>query len=283
MSGALKREISRVVRQALREDLGPGDITSHLTLPQRIEGSARIVARQELVVSGINCAARVFEIVPGKVHWEQFVENGQRIQRGTELARLHGPVYALLAGERVALNLLQHFSGIASTTARYVAAVKGTHAKIVDTRKTMPGLRMLQKAAVVHGGGENHRMGLYDAILIKDNHVDACGQLNWAVAIARSRMEQPLPIEVEVRTLKELEMALEAEVEQVLLDNMRPQMIRRAVKIIRRTRPQTLIEASGGVMLRSVREVALAGVDRISVGALTHSSQAVDIAMKYYE
>lgn len=275
----------KLIDLAIAEDLaGRGDVTSELLIPEDLEGSAAVVVRCPGVVVGGPLLALVFGRFSPAVEVHLQVRDGLQVDAGAEIARIHGPMRPILSGERTALNFLQRLSGIGSLTAQYVAAVAGTKARIYDTRKTTPGWRILEKYAVRCGGGHNHRMGLFDAILIKDNHLAALGscggELRRAIAICRKSAPQ-LPIEIEVDTLDQLTKALEAEPDIVLLDNMPPALLRQAVALRDQIAPHVALEASGGITLATVRSIAKTGVDRISVGALTHSAPAIDIALDY--
>lgn len=272
---------------SLQEDLQDrGDLTSEATIPEHLSATVRIVARQHGILSGIGVVPLVFRHLPGKVRSEDFVCDGDEVLAGTVIAELHGPVRTLLTGERTVLNFLTHLSGIATRTAEFVHAVRGTSAQILDTRKTLPGYRLLQKYAVRCGGGHNHRIGLYDGILIKDNHLAARGTASCAGAVQAAReylrgQHLSVPVEIEVDTLEQLRDALSELPELVLLDNMSPEMLSQAVSIRNDISPGTRLEASGGVTLHTVRAIAETGVDRISVGSLTHSSPALDVAFDW--
>jgi nicotinate-nucleotide pyrophosphorylase (carboxylating) len=262
----------------VHEDVGRGDVTTKAVVPDDADGKARIEARGEFVVAGLEVAASCFEIVgPGTVTWSNIASDGQTTFAGEVLALLHGSLHTILTGERTALNLLGRLSGVATLTSEFVRAIEGTPARIVDTRKTTPGLRLLEKYAVRVGGGHNHRFGLDDGILIKDNHVRAAGGVGEAVTRARNAAPQGLVVEVEVTDLSELDEALAAGAEAILLDNMAPEMIREAVG---RAGGKAVLEASGGVTLDNVRSYAEAGVDLISIGALTHSARAADVSLE---
>lgn len=270
--------IDSIIRNALQEDIGTGDVTTLATIEPGVMARAELVAKEDFVLAGIDVARRVFQLLDSAVAFEKLIEDGQRIRRGEVLAWLRGAASSLLQGERVALNLLQRMSGIATLTARFVGEVEGTGAIIVDTRKTMPGLRILDKYAVRMGGGRNHRTSLYDGVLIKENHVAAAGGIAIAVARAREKVPHTLRIEVETRNLEEVGEAVEAGADIILLDNMDNATLRQAVALVA-GRART--EASGGVNLKTVRGIAETGVDLISVGALTHSVQAADISMLF--
>lgn len=273
-----------LIALALAEDLGTtGDRTSLSTIPESTHGRAAFVARGAGVVAGLPVAARVCAAVGPELVFEPVVPDGTHTQRGLTLATISGPLRALLAAERTALNFLQRLSGVASLTAKYVEAAGGFRAKMLDTRKTTPGWRLLEKYAVRAGGGANHRIGLYDGILIKDNHLAGTGgDVRRAVENARAYPGNAgLAVEVEVDTLEQLEHALAVKADIVLLDNMPPDVLRAAVSRRDAVSPGTLLEASGGVNLTTVRDIAATGVDRISVGALTHSAPALDIGLDY--
>jgi nicotinate-nucleotide pyrophosphorylase (carboxylating) len=266
-----------VVARALAEDVGSGDVTTLATVDGDAQCRAEIVAREEGVIAGLGVARMTFEALDPEVSFERLAADGDRAAANAVLARLAGRTRTILVGERVALNFLQRMSGIATLTAQYVAAVKGTKARILDTRKTAPGLRALDKYAVRAGGGMNHRMGLFDGVLIKDNHIRAAGGIREAVERARKSAHHAARVEVEVETLEEVEEGLAAGAEALLLDNMDVGQISRAIELIA-GRCET--EVSGGVTLSSVRKLAECGVDYISVGALTHSAPALDIALE---
>jgi len=271
---------SRLLDLALAEDVGGGDVTSSLTVPAGRQGRGTLLAKAPGVISGLDVAGEVFRRVDPAITFTPLVADGDPVPAMTPIATVEGPARGLLTAERVALNLLQRLSGVATATARYVAAVRDTTVRIVDTRKTTPGLRALEKAAVRHGGGHNHRFGLTDGVLIKDNHLAAVGgadRVARAIALARQGAPHTLRIEIEVTTLDELAQALEAGADIVLLDNMDVPELRKAVAM---TCGRALLEASGGVTLESVAEIAATGVDLISVGALTHSAPALDISLE---
>lgn len=276
-----------LTRMSLEEDLRDrGDLTCLATISAQLRATVNIVSRQTGVVCGMPVLPLVFAGLPGPVTWQIHLEDGQPVHRGTLLASISGPVRSLLTGERTVLNFMTHLSGIASRTAEFVEQVRGTKAIILDTRKTLPGYRLLQKYAVRCGGGTNHRMGLYDGILIKDNHLAARGESTCAAAVADARtymksIDATVPIEIEVDSLAQLRDALHERPEIVLLDNMSPEMLREAVALRDATCPGTQLEASGGVTLQTVRAIAESGVDRISVGSLTHSSPALDLGFDW--
>ena len=269
--------LSRVVTAALAEDLGElGDITTLSIVPGGTQMSGVIRSREAGVVAGVDAIRLVLSRLPDPASATIATPDGTAIEAGGTIALLSGSARTLLTGERVILNILGRLSGIATATAAVVAAVAGTGVAIKDTRKTAPGLRLLEKYAVAAGGGVNHRFGLYDAVLIKDNHIGVAGSITASVARARSSLGRDFPIQVEVDTLAQLEEALECRVQSVLLDNMKPDLLRRAVGIARR---RCHLEASGGVTLANVRAVAETGVDSISLGWLTHSARSLDVGL----
>lgn len=277
-------EIRQAVVAALVEDVGSGDATTLACIPEGARSSARMSARQPLVVAGLAFASIAFRECSAAVDVVPRVRDGEWVDAGGVLMEVRGPSRALLTGERVALNFVQRLSGVATQTARFVAAVEGTRARILDTRKTTPGWRRFEKYAVGCGGGGNHRMGLYDRVLIKDNHLAAlAGEAPNAVAAAVKRCRERFPgllVEVEADSLEQVRYAVEAGADMVLLDNMGIETLRTAVEVVGR-RART--EASGGVTLSTVRAIAETGVDEISVGALTHSACAVDIGLDFLE
>ncbi|MDX2257349.1 MAG: carboxylating nicotinate-nucleotide diphosphorylase [Hyphomicrobiaceae bacterium] len=278
--GPLPRSlVQHAVAAALAEDVGlAGDLTTNATIPPDARSSVVIVARHAGVVSGLDLATAAFRALDPAIALERAVADGDHVDTGVVLARIEGATRAILTGERVALNFLGRLSGIATLTRAYVDAVAGTRAAIADTRKTTPGLRAFEKYAVRCGGGVNHRFGLFDAILIKDNHIAAAGSLTAAVTAARAHAGHLVKVEVEVDTLDQLEAALRLPVDVVLLDNMAPSMLREAVAM---AGGRVLLEASGGVSLATVRAIAETGVDLISVGALTHSAPVLDLGLDY--
>ena len=270
--------VDEVIRLALAEDVGSGDITTLATIPEDAVSTARIIAKEDCVLCGIDVARRVFAQVDGRIQYEALFADGTQVAAGTDVARISGPSRGMLTGERTAVNLLQRLSGIATLTSRYVEQVAGTRARILDTRKTPPLLRTLAKYAVRCGGGTNHRIGLYDAILIKDNHIQAAGGIAPALSRVHELYGGRYTIEIEVETLDQLGEALEAGTDIVLLDNMPPEQIRRARTLYG---PDFRIEASGRIELSKVAEYAAAGADYISVGALTHSAPCIDFSMEF--
>jgi nicotinate-nucleotide pyrophosphorylase (carboxylating) len=273
----MENDVKDLIARALQEDLGPGDATSEATIRPESASIAVMLAKQDLVLAGLDIARAVFHYLDPDIQFTAFVKDGDRVNAGTELAKLTGNTRALLAGERVALNLLQHLSGIATLTAQYVEKVKGLETEVLDTRKTLPGLRRLEKYAVRIGGGRNHRFGLYDGVLIKDNHIKASGGIAKAIQNARKNAHHLLKLEVETKNLEEVREALDSRADIIMLDNMPVAMMREAVKLIA---GRVLVEASGNVTLDTVRAIAETGVDLISSGSLTHSAPAADISMK---
>lgn len=271
-------DLSDHIERALEEDIGDGDRTAEAVVPASLWGAGRIVAKAEGVIAGLPVVEAVFRAVDPAVRVDVAVADATAVVPGTVVARLVGPYRALLTGERVALNYLMHLSGIATLTARYVALVAGTRAEILDTRKTLPGYRRLEKYAVACGGGTNHRMGLYDAILIKENHIAAVDGVIAAVDAAR-RGAPGLPVQVEVRTGEELDAAIAAGADSVLLDNMEPDEVKRHHDRVRAAGHAIPLEVSGGLNLDTVRAYATAGADRLSIGRLTHSAPALDLSM----
>jgi nicotinate-nucleotide pyrophosphorylase (carboxylating) len=269
-------ELRACIHRALEEDIGSGDATSEAIIPAGAHMQAQIVAKQAGVVAGLDVAQAAFLMVDPGIDFVTLVAEGKQVNTSTILAKISGPARSMLVAERVALNFLGRMSGIATLTRQFVEAVAGTSAVILDTRKTAPGLRLADKLAVKRGGGQNHRMGLYDMILIKDNHIDFAGSLPAAVRSARSG-NSGLEIEVETRTLEDVAAALELGVERILLDNMSLEQMRAAVQL---ARGRAKLEASGNVDLEGVRRIAETGVDYISIGALTHSVKVFDVSMK---
>jgi nicotinate-nucleotide pyrophosphorylase (carboxylating) len=271
-------EIDRIVAAALAEDVGPGDVTSLATVPPETPGSAVFLVKAPGTLAGMPVLERVYGHVDPRVAVHSLAGDGEAVAPGMRIARVEGPARALLTGERVALNFLQHLSGIATRTAALVRLVEGTGARIVDTRKTVPGMRALAKYAVRMGGGRNHRFGLYDGILIKDNHIRAAGGIRAAVERSRSLAPHMLRVEVEAETLDQVREALEVQADVVMLDNMDLDTLREAVQLCK---GRTLTEASGGIDEQTIRAIAEAGVDLISAGALTHSVTALDISLDW--
>ncbi len=267
--------VERVVLAALAEDIGAGDVTTEATVAVDAVGTAELLVKEAGVVCGLRVAETAFRALDPEIRFEARARDGDPVQAQTVVARVTGSERALLTAERVALNFLGRLSGIATLTRRYVDAVEGTGAAILDTRKTTPGLRALEKHAVAAGGGRNHRFGLDDAVLIKDNHLRAAGSIGAAVMLVRAATD--LPVEVECETLAEVEEALAADVDAILLDNMSLDELRAAVALVD---GRARLEGSGGVTLDTIRAIAETGVDEISVGALTHSARALDVSLE---
>ncbi|MEO8425531.1 MAG: carboxylating nicotinate-nucleotide diphosphorylase [Verrucomicrobiota bacterium] len=284
MSSLFDEEIGKLVQLALAEDIGSGDVTTLALVPESGVARAVLVAREPLVFAGIALAEAAFRQLCPAIKIERSIHDGESADKDRKLLSIYGPAQAILTAERVALNFVQRLSGVATLTAQFVEAVKGTRAKVLDTRKTTPGLRRLEKYAVTCGGGQNHRFGLYDMVLIKDNHLVALrheqpNAIGAAVRSARAKYPE-LKVEVEVDTFEQVQQALEAGADILLLDNMEIEKLRTAVSWLN-NRART--EASGGVTLQTVRAIAETGVDFISIGALTHSARAVDIALDFEE
>lgn len=270
--------VADLIRAALAEDIGRGDVTTRLTVPPEVRAQARIIAKQRGVLAGVAIVEAVYRALGASgVTIDAHLTDGAVFKRGTVIVSLAGPAALLLTGERVALNFLQQLCGIATLTQQYVQAVRGTGARVVDTRKTLPGFRALAKYAVRVGGGHNHRGGLDDGILIKDNHIVAAGGIADAVRAARAGAPHTLKVEVECTTTAEVDEALVAGADAILLDNM---TVKQLANAVRRINHRALVEASGGVSLETIRAIAETGVDVISVGALTHSAPAVDLSMR---
>jgi nicotinate-nucleotide pyrophosphorylase (carboxylating) len=267
--------LERIVHAALAEDVGGGDVTTEATVAPDAVGSAELIVKEPGVVCGLGVAEATFRALDPDIHFEALASDGDVVDPPAVVARVTGSARAILTGERVALNFVGRLSGIATLTRRYVDAVEGTRAAVLDTRKTTPGLRALEKHAVAAGGGRNHRFGLDDAVLVKDNHLRAAGSLPAAVELVRAATE--LPVEVECDTLAQVAEALDLGVEAILLDNMTPAELREAVAF---ARDRARLEASGGVSLDTIREIAETGVDEISVGALTHSARSLDVSLE---
>lgn len=265
-----------IINRALREDIGTGDVTTDFILPGDKSVHATIKTKEEGVVAGLHIAEKVFKKLDPDIVWESNFSDGSKIKKDDILARLTGSVKAILTGERTALNFMQRMSGIATATSQFVAALKNYKTQILDTRKTVPGLRMLDKYAVQMGGGTSHRIGLYDMVMIKDNHISIAGGITKAVERVKSKISGGILIEVETSNLREVKEALEANVDIIMLDNMPVDIMREAVKLIN---GKALVEASGNITLDRIRNIAESGVDFISVGELTHSVKALDIGL----
>ena len=268
--------LNGLIERALNEDIGDGDITTNALIPDSMESKATMVAKASGIIAGMEVAASVFRMLSPQVVWNPLVKDGDKVVKGTLLVEMSGPFRALLSGERLALNFLQRMSGIATLTGLFVEQTAEYCTKILDTRKTVPGLRLLDKYAVKAGGGENHRIGLYDMVLIKDNHIKVAGGIAKAVEQVRSRVPSGIKIEVETSTIAEVREALDMQADIIMLDNMPNEMMKTCVGLINH---RAKVEASGNMNLERVKEVAATGVDYISIGALTHSVTALDISM----
>ncbi|MBQ5564237.1 MAG: carboxylating nicotinate-nucleotide diphosphorylase [Clostridia bacterium] len=268
--------VDNIIKTALLEDMNYCDVTTDYLIPAEQEGEGKFVSKADGIVCGVEIAVRVFKILDENISFEILKNDGDQVKKGDEILRLKGKTAVLLKGERTALNLIQHMSGIATASNKYAKIVEGTKASIADTRKTLPGLRPLQKYAVMTGGAKNHRYNLSDAAMLKDNHIDAAGGITNAITKLRSKIGHMTKIEVETRNLDELREALAAKADIIMLDNMSPELMKQAVEI---TDGRAVLEASGGITDETLRAVAESGVDIISVGALTHSVQAFDISM----
>ena len=273
----MEKKIRDIIEAALAEDIGTGDITTQATVSPKKKGRAQAVAKDDFVIAGIDVFAETFQLLDKSIKVNKLIDDGYRAKRGDIIAEVLGSLSNILQAERVALNIFQRMSGIATLTAKYVEAVRGSKAKILDTRKTMPGLRVLDKMAVRIGGGCNHRTGLYDGVIIKDNHIEAAGGIIAAVKAQRKRLPHTLKIEVETKNIKEVKEALNCGVDIIMLDNMTVPAMKKAVDYVA---GRAILEASGNVNLQSVSEIAATGVDLISIGELTHSVQAADISLK---
>lgn len=276
MDTSMKMQVLEIVARALVEDIGSGDFTTDWTIDLHLTLSGEMLVKQPGVIAGLEVAALAFEAVDPAVDFTAMASDGDRVSRGQVVAMVRGPARPILTAERTALNFLQRMSGIATAARRFVDAVAGTKAIVLDTRKTVPGLRFLDKWAFRLGGGQNHRIGLYDMILIKDNHIAAAGGITAAVQKAQAHNRQRLPVEVEVKSLAELDEALALDVDRIMLDNIPPEVMKQAVA---RTAGRVKLEASGGVDLTNISRIAATGVDYISVGAATHSPEALDISL----
>ncbi|HNY50024.1 MAG TPA: carboxylating nicotinate-nucleotide diphosphorylase [Smithella sp.] len=270
------KKILKIIQNALREDIGTGDITTLSTVNSRKKGRALAVAKDDFIVAGMDIFEETFKSVDQNIEVKKLNKDGYPAKKGDILAEVSGSLSGILQAERVSLNLLQRMCGIATLTSQYVRAVRGTRAKILDTRKTAPGLRVLDKLAVKLGGGTNHRIGLYDGVLIKDNHIEAAGSITAAVKAVRKNLSRSMRIEVETKNIPEVREALSCGVEIIMLDNMTIPVMKKAVALVA---GRALLEASGNVSLQNVADIAAIGVDFISVGALTHSVKAADISL----
>ncbi|MBI5197274.1 MAG: carboxylating nicotinate-nucleotide diphosphorylase [Nitrospirae bacterium] len=272
--------VQQIVRRALEEDVGFGDLTTKSIVSLSEKAQGMIIAEEALVLAGLDVAHEVFSMLDPEVYFEAHAQDGERLKRGSLIATLNGKAEALLSGERVALNFIQRLSGVATLARRFADRVRGTKTQIVDTRKTTPGLRLLEKYAVTMGGCRNHRFGLFDGVLIKENHIAMAGSITQAVQAVRSKVAHTMKIEVETQNIMEVREALSAGADVIMLDNMETAMTRKAVAEIRqKAGHQVLVEASGRMSLERVQEVAASGVDLISVGALVHAARWMDISM----
>jgi len=277
---SLPADAVALIEAALAEDVGAGDFTSLWTVPDDRRAVARIVAKAPGVIAGSEVAAEAFRRVDPSLTVEVIAADGTAVEPGEVVMRVEGSARSILTAERAALNFLQQLSGVATVTRRYVDAVRGTGARVIDTRKTTPGMRLLEKAAVVAGGGANHRVGLYDMVMIKDNHIAASGGITAAVRAVRARNDRGLRVEVETTTLDEVREALAVGVDRIMFDNMTPELMAEAVDVVRSADPRPETEASGGITLETILPFARTGVDFISVGALTHSAPALDLSLR---
>lgn len=268
-----------ILINALLEDIGEGDVTTNTIIPGNHRAKAVLIAKEDFVLAGLPFTERIFKLINSALKFKANKKDGDIVKKGAVIAAINGNTRSLLMAERTALNILQRLSGIATLTYRFVEKVKGLPVKIIDTRKTTPGLRTFEKYAVRVGGGKNHRFGLFDGILIKDNHINAAGGIEKAVNMAKLKAQHMLKVEVEAKNIREVRSVLSADAEIIMLDNMSIEDIMKSVKLIRSQNPKVIIEASGNINLENIRAVAETGVDLISVGALTHSAAAVDISM----
>jgi nicotinate-nucleotide pyrophosphorylase (carboxylating) len=273
----VSQQIRKIIEMALAEDIGTGDITTTAIVGCSVRGRAEALAKDDFIVAGIDIFKEVFVFLDEKIKFKSLLADGEKAGKGTVVAKIEGSLASILQGERVALNIFQRMCGIATLTSEFVQAVRGSQAKILDTRKTPPGLRLLDKMAVSIGGGFNHRMGLYDGVLIKDNHIAAAGSITAAVKAQKNHLPHTVKIEVETKNIKEVREALQCSVDIIMLDNMTPGEMTKAVQLIS---GRALVEASGNVSLANVAAIAATGVDLISVGELTHSVRAADISLK---
>ena len=268
--------VDNIIKTALLEDINYCDVTTDYLIPAEQDGKAEFVSKADGIVCGTEIAVRVFQILDENISFEILKKDGEEVKKGDLILTVKGKTAVLLKGERTALNLIQHMSGISTASNKYAKIVEGTNASMADTRKTLPGLRPLQKYAVMTGGAKNHRYNLSDAAMLKDNHIDAAGGITAAITKLRSKIGHMTKIEVETRNLDELQEALDAKADIIMLDNMSPELMKKAVEI---TNKRAVLEASGGITDETLRAVAESGVDIISVGALTHSVKAFDISM----
>lgn len=281
--GTYDHALREQIRGWLAEDIGSGDITTATTIPAGSQSTAVIHVKESGVIAGLPVARLVFEVVDPSLQFEAKVNDGEFVEKGTVIAAVEGSTHSLLTGERLALNLMQRLSGIATKTNAFVAALEGLPVRLVDTRKTTPGHRMLEKYAVRVGGGANHRFGLYDAVMIKDNHIKGAGGIRQAVEASRAAIPHTMKIEVETESLEQVEEALACGADIIMLDNMAPPLMTEAATLIKTRSPHVIVEASGNVRLDTVRAIAACGVDVISVGGLTYSFNALDISLDLNE
>ncbi|WP_342563724.1 carboxylating nicotinate-nucleotide diphosphorylase [Paenibacillus sp. FSL R7-0345] len=279
MFNGYNEELVQLIKNWLQEDVGSGDITTRTTIPAGHESKGIIHAKEAGIICGLPVAKLVFEVVDPSLVFTPLVQEGQEVSKGTVIAEVEGSTHAILTGERLALNLMQRLSGVASRTASFIKILDGLPTRLVDTRKTTPGHRMLEKYAVRVGGGANHRFGLYDAVMIKDNHIKGAGGILQAVGRARANIPHTMMIEVETESLEQVEEALKAGADIIMLDNMDPELMKEAVRRIKTKSPHVKTEASGNVSLETVRRIAESGVDVISVGRLTYSFESLDISL----
>jgi len=282
-AGGYNAAVREQIRGWLAEDIGSGDITTETTIPRDSRSKAVIHVKESGIIAGLPIAKLVFEVVDSSLVFDSKVQDGEYVNKGTIIATVEGSTHSLLTGERLALNLMQRLSGIATKTRSFIDALEGLPVRLVDTRKTTPGHRMLEKYAVRVGGGANHRFGLYDAVMIKDNHIKGSGGIRAAVEAARSKIPHTMKIEVETESLAQVDEALACGADIIMLDNMSTDMMKECVARIKAASPHVIVEASGGVSLETVKGIAASGVDVISVGGLTYSFHALDISLDLNE
>ncbi|MGI2297469.1 carboxylating nicotinate-nucleotide diphosphorylase [Paenibacillus sp. GXUN7292] len=283
LTNGYNTELRNQIRSWLAEDVGSGDITTQSTIPAGSQSKAVIHAKEAGIIAGVSIAQLVFEMVDDSLKFQPFVQDGMEVAKGTIIAEVEGSTHSLLTGERLALNLMQRLSGIATKTRAYVNELQGLPVRLVDTRKTTPGHRSLEKYAVRVGGGANHRFGLYDAVMIKDNHIKGAGGITAAVQAARRQIPHTMKIEVEAESMEQVEEAAACGADIIMLDNMSPENMKEAVAYIKQKAPHIIVEASGGVTLSTIYAIAQSGVDVISVGNLTYSFQSLDISLDLNE
>jgi nicotinate-nucleotide pyrophosphorylase (carboxylating) len=282
-AGGYDTAVREQIRSWLAEDIGSGDITTETTIPRDSRSKAVIHVKESGIIAGLPIAKLVFEVVDSSLVFDSKVQDGEQVNKGTIIATVEGSTHSLLIGERLALNLMQRLSGIATKTRSFIDALEGLPVRLVDTRKTTPGHRMLEKYAVRVGGGTNHRFGLYDAVMIKDNHIKGSGGIRAAVEAARRKIPHTMKIEVETESLEQVDEALACGADIIMLDNMSTDMMKTSVARIKAASPHVIVEASGGVSLETVKGIAACGVDVISVGGLTYSFHALDISLDLNE